>query len=477
MPVVFAIFLAAAALWWWVYARHGSLLLGCAFFLAVGYALGHSFWHVSLGPVTLTFERLWLVSLIAVFVWKWRYGQLQARTLTGSDLLLLLFVGYITIRAILTPDAAEGTGSEVSASWRLIASFWMPAVIYWIARGAACNERIWKVLLASLTLLGCYLAATAFAEITHQWWAVFPRYIADPTLGTHFGRARGPALMSASLGVFLTACFWAAWFLWERVGKVWKMTLIAAMGAMTLAVYFTYTRSTWLGLVGGLACIPLLHLRREWRTVFLGAGLVVGVLGAIALGDKVLNLGRKDTDGRADHSVYQRASFVYVSMRMFSDQPLFGCGFGRFYDRKIPYLANRSQQLELESLRNLEHHNSFLSLLIETGLIGLSLLLAMLVAWGRAAWELVRDADDGSWTRTQGLFSLAVMIAYLTNAMFHDLTLSPTEQWLLYLVAGVTVGLQSAGRCLDGELNCGNLSWWTALTTMKLHSLKNLQTP
>ena len=95
----------------------------------------------------------------------------------------------------------------------------------------------------------------------------------------------------------------------------------------------------------------------------------------------MINMRRQDANGSAAHSVYQRASFYHVSMSMFSDKPLFGCGFGRFYDCKLPYLADRSQQLELESIRQLDHHNTFLSLLTETGIIGFTLFAALLIAW------------------------------------------------------------------------------------------------
>jgi O-antigen ligase len=160
----------------------------------------------------------------------------------------------------------------------------------------------------------------------------------------------------------------------------------------------------------------------------------------------VTDLGRKDSDGSAEHSVYQRASFVYVSMRMFRDAPVFGHGFSRFYDLKMPYLADRSQQLELESLRKLDHHNTFLSVLVETGIVGFTLFVALLAAWGRAAWRLARDASRESWERGQGLFALATLIAYLASALFHDLTLSSTEHWLLFLTAGVSVALLAERR-------------------------------
>ena len=74
-------------------------------------------------------------------------------------------------------------------------------------------------MLVGLSALGLYLAGTGIAEITQQWWAVFPGFIANPELGAHFGRARGPALTSVSLGIFLTVCFWATWFLLPRVRR------------------------------------------------------------------------------------------------------------------------------------------------------------------------------------------------------------------------------------------------------------------
>ncbi len=451
MTFVLLIFAVAALVWTLVYVRRGSLLVGGGLFVAVGYVLNHNLWHMGFGPVSLTLGRLLLVGLCVLFAWRWWQGGIDRRPLTGSDWMLALFVGYLTVRYALTPEAT-GVASSVSPTWRLIASFWMPAALYWVVRHAEFTERHWKGLLVCLTGLGTYLALTGLAEVSGQWWAVFPRFISDPALGTHFGRARGPALMSASLGVFLVVCFWSAWFLWARVGRGWQLALVGAMGLMTVCLYFTYTRSTWLGLAGGLAVIPLLHFPKAWRPTLLAGMLLAGIVGGLAVGDKLINMSRGDSDASASHSVYQRASFLIVSMNMFYDAPVVGHGFGRFYDAKMPYLSDRSQQIELESIRDLDHHNTFLSLLTETGAVGLTLFVGLLVGWGRAAWQLVCDAEAESWIRGQGLFTLATLIAYLTNALFHDLTLSPSEQWLLYLTTGVTVGLQSMMRCRAGGI-------------------------
>ncbi len=445
MEILLTILGVAGLAWALAYCRHGSLLMGCTVFIAFGYILTRDFWEIRLGPLPLTVDRVLIAGLVSLFAWRWWRKEFSIAPLTGADWLGLLLVGYLTVRCVLT-EPPGSVASSVPPFWRLIATFWMSAAVYWIARNSELDPKHWKWLLAGLSLLGLYLALTGIAEVKEQWWAVFPRFIADPTLGTHFGRARGPALMSASLGVYLTVCFWAAWFLWQQVGRWGKLALMAVMLLMCAALYYTYTRSCWLGLAGGLAVIPFLHFPKTWRPAVI-AGLVLGTgLGGIFFGGKVINMGRDDSDGDAGHSVYQRASFVYVSMRMFRDDPLFGCGFGRFYDKKMPYLSDRSQKIELESIRPLDHHNTFLSILTETGIVGLTLFVGLLVAWGRAAWQLMANTSAAAWMRNQGLFSLAALIAYVTNALFHDLTLSPSEQWVLSLTCGVTVGLQALLR-------------------------------
>lgn len=439
MEIVLALLAVGGLFWWGAYARYGSLWIGAAAFIALGYVLAPQLWTAHIGPIPLTIDRILLLGLGAAFLWKWRQGELALHHISAADWLLLAAIGYFTLRCAMTPSPPPD-GSTVKPWWRLIAAFWIPAALYLAARTSGDGERQWRGMLWVLAALGGFLAFTAFAEIGKQWWAVFPRYISNPLLGTHFGRARGPSLNSASLGVMLAVCFWAAWMLWPRLSRLQQAALGVLMLAITAGIYFTYTRSTWIGLAAGLAVIPLVQLP-QWRVPLAIALVLGGAIGVVAFGEKVTNLGRKDTDGSAEHSVYQRASFVFVSMRMWRDAPLLGCGFGRYYDLKMPYLSDRSQQLELESLRNLDHHNTLLSIMVETGLVGITLFLALLAAWTRSAWQLYAAVDLPMWERSQGLFQLAVLINYMSSALFHDLTLLPTEHWPLFLTAGVSATL------------------------------------
>jgi N-acetylglucosaminyldiphosphoundecaprenol N-acetyl-beta-D-mannosaminyltransferase len=440
MALVAVLLAAASILGWAVYARNASLLTATALFVVVSYILGPPFWSARWGPLTLNVERCALGVLLATLLVQWMRGGVQWRQMVRADWALLLLLGYLTLRCLTTSEP-DHLRESVGPWWRLVSSFWIPGAVYLLARSAPLHAAVWERMLLLLIALGGYLTWTAVAEVTGQWWAVFPRYIADPSIGTHFGRARGPAVMSASLGIYLTICFWASWVLWFRVRTLARLALGALMLAMCVGIFLTYTRSTWLGLAGGLAVVPLIQVDRRYRPALLVTLLVAGSLGLVAVGGKLTSLGRHDSNGSAEHSVYQRASFGYVSLQMFKDAPIFGHGFGRFYDKKLPYLSDRRQQIELESIRELDHHITPLSLLTETGLVGLLLYLGLLIAWARAALKLALHSDPGSWQQSQGLLSVGTWIAYVVSALFHDLTLSPTEHAILFLHAGMTVGL------------------------------------
>ncbi len=442
MPIVAVIAGLAAMVWGAIYARRGSLVVGSALVLLAAYVVGHEFWHTKVGPVPVTLDRLALCGLLAGVAVQWRLGRLQLKRLVGCDWLLIGLVTLFAASAFWSGPAE--IAREGSNAWgRLLASYLLPALLYFIVRQAPVTRRAWIGLLACFVGLGVYLSFTAVCEIAGKWSLVFPRYIADPNLGIHFGRARGPGLNAASLGIYLTACFWCAWILQGQTARRGlQLVLLAVLPLMALGVFFTYTRSTWIGLAASGLVVGWLQTPRRWRMPALGAASVAGLVLIAVLWSSVIGLKREGTAAEAEHSINQRESFAYVSWQMFKDHPLLGVGFGRFYDQKMPYLSDRRQEVELESIRSLDHHNTFLGVLTETGLVGLAMFCAVLMAWTRHAWLLAKRVAAPEWARAQGVLMLAIVVNYLCSAMFHDLTLVPAQEWLLFVFAGLTVNLR-----------------------------------
>ncbi|WP_442481342.1 WecB/TagA/CpsF family glycosyltransferase [Aeoliella sp. SH292] len=438
MPVVLLVAAVVLLVWSAVVFRWLSPVGVAVATVAVGYVLGHSFWNLHLGPLPVTIDRLLLGVLVVVSGWYLWQGRTCLRSLLPVDWAVLALLGWLSVSCVLF-NVGAGADLPTSPFFRLLFSFWMPAAIYLCVRLAPLSHRTTTYVLAALSVLGTYLAFTACAEITEQWWAVFPKYITDPEQGTHFGRARGPALNSVSLGNYLAICLWAAWTLRSRVTRGWQLLLLGAMCLMVLGVLFTYTRSVWMGLALSGFVMLVAETPRYLRIPVAVGTTIVGGLLAVAGWSFVLELKREDSGQVSAHSVEQRTAFAYVSYHMFVDHPLVGVGFGRFYDKKLPYLTDRRQPFELESIRGLHHHNTFLGLLTETGLVGLVTYCAMLCGWIAVGCRMALGRGHTLATNQMGRLLLAALAVYLPSALFHDISLIFQDQTLLFLIAGLAV--------------------------------------
>lgn len=441
MPVVLLLAAIAAMLWAMFVAQRSSLLLATLATVIVGYVFGHSFWNAHIGPLPLTLDRMMLGGVTLLFAYRvWR-GGLAPRRIGGVEWAFAALLTWLTFSALVSRPG-DDVQLPTSPLWRLLFSFWAPALLLFIGRCSTESNRAAYWFLAGLAGLGSYLALTAVAETAGIWSVVFPRYIADPELGMHFGRARGPALNSVSLGIHLTICVWAAWLLLPKAPQWAKLPLLVLGPMMVLGILLTSTRSVWLGLAAsGAAMLAVQTPQRLRRPVLTGMavlGIVVGPIAATSL----VAMKREDSGYQSQHSVQQREAFAYISWKIFQDHPLVGVGFGRFYDQKLPYLSDRSQSFELESLRDLHHHNTLLSLLTETGTLGLAAYLGVLYGLLRASWRLANSHETSDAGRRLGALCFAAIAAYLPSAVFHDLSLVHSDQWLLFLTAGAALGFE-----------------------------------
>jgi O-antigen ligase len=405
----------------------------------VGYVLGYDFWHADAGPIPLTLERAALAVVVGLATWRLWIGQTPRPVPIGLDWSIALLCGYLTISCLLNKPG-DGVETPTSPLFRLVVSFWAPAALYAVLRTSVIDGAAARWLMTLLACLGIYLGVTALLETAGVWSLVFPKYIANPELGLHFGRARGPALNSVSLGVHLVVCCTGAWLLIPRASRPMQLFWFSACGLMALGVLLTYTRSTWLGLMGTVLVVMCLQLPRVWRMPSFVTASVLGLLFLAVGKDAIVELKREDSGAVSAHSVQQREAFVYVSAQMFKDNPLWGVGFGRFYDKKLPYLTDRRQSFELESIRPLHHHNTLLGLLVETGMLGLVAFLAVLSCMAWVGWRLAYDTTVTSDCNRLGLLCLGAVVNYLPSALFHDLSLIHSEQWMLFTIAGAATG-------------------------------------
>ncbi len=442
MPAFIIIASIVCAVWGVIFVRQFGLLGGCLAVLLVGSCLGHAFYHANIGPLPLTADRILLGVLLAVFVISRRWGLVPRQPLNQVDLLLIAFVAVLGICTFTHDWQAHGMRAAAS----LVFFYVLPLMIYFIARETPVSGRGLRGLYATLATFGVYLAVTAICEQQQIWGLVFPRYIVSDMQAEFLGRGRGPFLNPLGNGMFLCAGLFSLLIFWPRASRGGKAVILSLSVVFLAGIYCTLTRGVWLAAGSGLLILVALNLPRRWGFYLVVACGLLAV-SAVTMEWNTLNAFKRDRDvsvADMSKSASLRPILAYLAWHVFLDHPLTGCGYRQYEDVSDYYLSDRSTSLQLERGRRYVQHNAFLSLLAETGMIGLGLFLLMWGAVLRAAWQLWRASSATLETRQFGLLMLLLIVCYVLMAMFHDLTLIPMVHMLMFLLAGITRGQQGA---------------------------------
>ncbi len=434
---------ALGVVWATVAVVRIPLLWGALGYLVAASCFGHPFLQLDVGGMTLTLDRLVLLLVVGAAVVQGRIRGWLPQRLGAPEWCLLALLGWMAASFLWAQ--APVPRDEEPPLHRYLQGYVIPALLYFLGYHVPLSRRWLRHLAAFFLVFGAYLAWTALAE-RQGWFAlVFPRYIADPSVGLHFGRARGPMVQSVSFGLYLGTCLLAmvtlAWA-WPR--RWIRRAVVLLVPGLLFAIGATLTRSVWLGSAAGLGLVGWLRLPRRVRPWLLGGAAAGALLLGVLFGERLVAFQREGSATLTRESTSMRAAFAYVSWQMFLDRPLLGVGFGRFPEAKMPYLADRSLDLRLETIRNFAHHNTYLSILTETGLVGLLLYLAVLGLWARAAVHVMRlrgpvgpVADAQVPLAPYGMFVLAVLVLYAVQGLFHEVSYTPLDHALVFLLAGL----------------------------------------
>lgn len=429
-----------ACLWMFIALVRGSLPLSCALFLVATTCLPAESFSIDAAGLTWTLDRAWLVIILVQFAIKWYQGQLAPFRLETTDVLLAFFFVWLLARTLSQPWGA--TMKEQPATlMHLINGYIIPLMIFLVLRLSSLDGKQLQPAMWCLGLLGLYLSVTAVCEVAQLWQFVFPKFIADPALSIHFGRARGPMLQSVRLGVCLLmvmTCL-VVFTVWLRpTSKPLWLTCVTLVPLHMLAVFLTYTRSIWMGAALIVALLVMGCLRGLPRRLAI-TGLMASLAIMVAVkGPDLVAFKREYSAAETRESTYMRASFAYVSWKMFQDRPVTGFGFNQFQVYNKPYLSDRSTELRLESIRGYVHHNSFLSLLVDLGIVGFCLYMAILLAFLRRVWSLWNMTAAPQWGRGIAIVSGAVLGVHCLQMAFHEVSFSTIENTLLFASWGLT---------------------------------------
>jgi putative inorganic carbon (HCO3(-)) transporter len=387
-------------------AAAGGALLAAALEPAVtisaGLVLSVSSGHFANLGSPIGIDRVVLVTGIAAVIVRDLRSEAPRLRVRPIDLLLAAIAVFAALSALFA-----GTLRSNDPFFSLLDYLGIiPFLLFWTAPAAFGSAASRRILLGTLVGLGLYLGITAILETIGPRALIFPRYILDPGVGLHIGRARGPFAEAAANGLAMVTCGVAAAVM--LAGRARRVLPVAAIVLCAVGVVFTLTRQVWLAAGAGIALTML--ARRELRA-WLAPAAAIGVVGVLAIIIVVPGFTQRAQSRLDDNRpVWDRLNSNAATLRMIGERPLAGFGWGMFPQRsKDFYRLAPDRPLTTVG----RPHNVFLANGAELGVLALLAWVGALAVAIGGALRRRGPPDLDAW-RT-GLIAVAVAWVVVAN--------------------------------------------------------------
>jgi O-antigen ligase len=423
-----------------LYVAKGDLLTAVLLWFVTLIALHEEFWRMPV-PLffSLTIPRLGLVVLVLLLGAMALAGRVQLRHAWPVSGLIAALAVYFFLSASIS---GFETRSVVSVHYRLIGGYIFPFTVFALVLHAFKKEDDFRRLTIFFALLSAYLTFTGWCEQLSFSDLIWPQFINDPTVGIHWGRVRGPFVMSAAMGLALVYCFFNNLVLAKNIQRG-RWLLYALNTLMLPVIFWTKTRSVWLSFVLCSMIWAMYSRRRTTRTVAVSLLLALAVLVAAINMDNFLTA-QREKGGLTDiEPLLLRIGLAHMTWEMVQEHPLVGVGFGHFRDYAPGFARDPSSPFYAFGSTALEHNN-FLSIVAETGLVGVALYLAMVIFLLRYSVRLYRKLPPtgmGFIGRDLLVLYWILTMAYFMDGTFRETSDNPFANSLFFGLSAVPVAL------------------------------------
>jgi O-antigen ligase len=310
-------------------------------------------------------------------------------------------------------------------------------LIFLIATDIFRNEREVRTLCLTLAVLGFALALLGsvqeFTSPGKLYWVRAPRF-GGPIFGPYVNRNHYAGVMELLFPFALMGSL--------KPGRNGSKRILLGFAAVLMisTVFLCGSRGGFVSVVLQLIFTSVLLL---WRSRHLGLVLSLTVIFVLSaafgtwLGsDRLIGrLGDVPSEIQADKTG-GRLQLAKDSLQMFAQRPITGWGLGTF-----PVIYPKFRTFVTDLYVN-EAHNDFVQLLVETGVIGFSVGICLLVIVFRRGLQQIRSAVFGSW-RTVAVSASVIGVVGLSVHSLFDFNLQIPANALLFYVLCAIAGSSS----------------------------------
>jgi hypothetical protein len=395
------------------------------------------------GIPDLNYERILVLGIVALVM-------IPALAFKKKVPAVGIWVGLYFGAQTIAYGLAGLSGADEAANLAIfINSLLLPLAMYWLTKTFITSRQRLRWLLGALILASVIICASGLYERALDLKASpFPvetgtasgeRYLDEGLAG---GRAAGvtgnPAIYGAILGIGALASMGMTAHARQGSPKIgWAaVTLLLVYG-----VFVSFTRSAWLAFLAAVIVAQfLIKDLGQWTTRLFLLGMIVGtVLLFFAFGDQLMK--NEVVQGRIleQQNVTGRLDRAALAWERFGERPLFGWGAGAlnaFTKQKFPQGGFDSS------------HNTYLTMLVDSGIFMLGIFLALPSFWLRQAVQVWRRSQRQSFERSVVGVMLGSFVIFLLSGLALELKYFGYLN-ALFWIAGATIECLYA--MLDGD--------------------------
>lgn len=371
-------------------------------------------------------------ALIIVIILSWLAGLARRKEpLILKTPLNWPLITFFSVAVFSFIGAYTNFGQRVALIGFLhLLKFFEYVVIYFIVVSAIENmDQVKKLLIMCFAVVGA-IVIVHFSAIIR--WGHFSLQGAPPTDNIFYMQTMNAFTSNAILGVYYS--FFLAILLSLLLdtpvakGKV-PLTLFAAI--ISFALFNTYSRSSYLGLMCSFVVMGLLKEKRFFLVVLLFIFLSPIYMQSAVLERITFTVQAIKPTIVFDESSAVRLQLWQQGLKVFFDNLLIGTG----------YWTTRY------ALGGYEAHSQYVALLVETGIIGFSVFCWLIVRMFKNALNLLRKADS-VFLKSLGIGYAAGLAAILVTCFFSETLEAFRMVGPLWFVTGL---ITSANRLLSKE--------------------------
>lgn len=386
----------------------------------------------------ITFNRVALsLLLFATILRKFAFskGRGKIGVLDGA---IVLFILMSITNLLLTRPETSSLASAFNISYlkdnkdvwySFEGHYFFAFVTFYIARNLIDDKRKMLLTMAAIVSLFFYLVPIGiFEHFTGHTWFTRSETLTYADANRAAGPFENPAVYGYVLGIGFVFAIHLCLQAKEPLKKAFLLIVIAAI---CVGEAMTFTRSAWLSPIA--AYLTLMLLYKGKRKVLLASfcvALVALVIAFPAIKNSPMYTKRITSQSELDSRIY----VAHVQMQMFKAKPLFGHGLWNFdyYKYKYPVRINGIDSGRIRTTS----HNTFITLLVETGILGLSLYATVL---GIILWKWLKAfklASKRSDTYTKQLLATvgAATLCYFATAFVIDFKHFMYAEYLLWIL-------------------------------------------